>query len=207
MDLNKIKAKINNREIKHLDNESEYSVILPLIEADDEMFILFEKRAYNLKTQPGEISFPGGKIEDDETNLDAAIRETCEELNINNKDVNVIGKLDYIITPYNIIIYPFVAKLKINNICDINFNKDEVDDIFIAPLEFFIKDKPITKNIEIKTNIKKDFPFHLIPNGEDYKWRRGSYPVYFYTYKDKIIWGLTARIIKNFIDIINDNSL
>lgn len=207
MDLKKIKTKISNRKTKPLDNQSEYSVILPLIEVDNEIYILFETRSYNLKTQPGEISFPGGKIEDNETYLDAAIRETCEELNIGDKDVNVTGQLDYITTPYNIIIYPFVAKLKINNICDINFNKEEVDDVFIVPLEFFINNKPITQNIEIKTNIKKDFPFHLIPNGRDYKWRSGSYPVYFYTYKDKIIWGLTARITKNFIDIINDNSL
>ena len=55
----------------------------------------------------------------------------------------------------------------------------------------------------IKVQIPRSFPFELIPNGEAYNWRSGTYPVYFYSYNGRIIWGITARILKNLADRLN----
>lgn len=58
-------------------------------------FIFFLKKGLKLKNQPGEISFPGGGIERGENSRDAAIRETCEELLLNKRDLSIIGKGDF----------------------------------------------------------------------------------------------------------------
>ena len=84
-------------------NMKRASVLIPIVKKDDTHYILFQVRSKNLKTQPNEISFPGGKIEINECPLDAVIRETCEELGTNVKNVNIISELDLLITPGNMI--------------------------------------------------------------------------------------------------------
>ena len=81
MNLNYIQKKISNRKGRPLGIEKDFSVLLPLIKVKDELHILYEVRSKNLDTQPGEISFPGGMVENGETYKDAAVRETIEELN------------------------------------------------------------------------------------------------------------------------------
>jgi 8-oxo-dGTP pyrophosphatase MutT (NUDIX family) len=77
-----------------------------------------------LNTQPGEICFPGGGIEKNETPMKSSIRETCEELNIDESNIRVIGSTDYIITPFNLILYPFVGILENIDFKNINFSHD-----------------------------------------------------------------------------------
>ena len=60
------------------------AVILPLIEINNEIHLLFEVRSKKMKSQPGDICFPGGKIEENESPKSAALREASEELNLNN---------------------------------------------------------------------------------------------------------------------------
>ncbi|RKD29565.1 NUDIX hydrolase [Thermohalobacter berrensis] len=202
MDLKHIKNVISKRKNKPLGIKSDFAVLLPLIYDNGKLSILYEVRAKHLDTQPGEISFPGGGVEKGETFLEAAIRETVEELNIKKDNIEIIGKLDYLISPFNFSIHPFVGVLNEVDKKNIMYNKDEVDNIFTVPIDFFINNKPTLYNMTLKPNLTDDFPYHLIPNGKDYDWRVGKYPVYFYKYRDYIIWGITARITKNFIDII-----
>ena len=122
-------------------NMKRASVLIPIVKKDDTHYILFQVRSKNLKNQPNEISFPGGKIENNESPLDAVIRETCEELGTNVKNVNIISELDLLITPGNMIIHPFVGY--INNIDSLNINKDEVDHIFLVPVSYLLKHKPL----------------------------------------------------------------
>ena len=105
-------------------------------------------------------------------------------------------------TPFNISIYPFVGLLKDLKTNSIDFNSDEIEEIFTVPLSFFIENEPLKYYIHIEPRTDDDFPYHLIQNGKDYNWRKGKYPVYFYKYEDYIIWGITARITKNFIDLL-----
>ena len=176
------------------------SVIIPLIKINDIYYILFEVRSAKLNSYPNEVCFPGGKIDKGECAKSAAIRETCEELGLCNDELTVITALDLFISPVNMIIHPFLAMIKdINNI---KLNKEEVEDVFLVPLSFFLNTTPkfYTNTVEIKPG--SDFPYYLLPQKNSYKFKTGFYETLFYQYNDYIIWGITARILYNFIQII-----
>lgn len=176
-----------------------YSVFAPLIATEDGYQLLFEVRSDKLKSQPNEICFPGGRIEPNETKEAACIRETCEELKIASENIHVLGELDTIITPFNLVIYPFIGYLKEYNF---TYDSDEVKEIFTVPLQWFLSTKPSQYSIHVEVKPDSGFPFHMIQKGKNYPWMKGTYPVYFYEYENRIIWGITARMVKNICDII-----
>jgi len=180
------------------------AVMLLLIEEDEEVKLVFEVRAHNLRNQPGDICLPGGRVEKEETPKAAAAREAMEELSLNEDDIEYMGEMNYFISPYNSIIYPFVAKCKKK---DISCNKAEVDHVFKVPIKFFLENDPLLYELEIGPNLKEDFPFHLIRGGKDYKFGRGKILEYFYKFEDYIIWGTTALIVKNFIDTLKKTTI
>lgn len=202
MDFLGIKEKIENREVKALGIKHNYAVFLPILEIEEQLHILYEVRAFDMDIQPGEISFPGGEVEKGEIYKDAAVRETIEELGISRDKISIIGELDYIISPYNFILKPFAGVLSNIELKDLNLNKSEVNHVFTVPIRDLMDFKPSIYYANISPEPEEDFPYHMIPKGENYDWRRGRYPIYFYKYKDYIIWGMTAAITKNFIDII-----
>lgn len=175
------------------------AVLVPLVERDGQLCVLFEERAHHLKRQPGEICFPGGRIDpEDPDELTAAIRETCEELGLERGLVEPVGPLDYIVTSFQIV-HPFVGR--IDGFANIRPNPDEVASVFCVPLAFLRSTSPELHYVDLKMIPPEDFPFHLIPNGRNYKWRTGKVPEYFYFYEDRTIWGLTARILHHFLDV------
>ena len=185
-----IKEKFRHKKPRAIDVRNAYSVLIPLIKRDNEVHILFEKRALSLKNQPGEISFPGGGIERGENSRDAAIRETCEEL--------LINKGDFWVNPYSAIIYSYVGILNIE-FDAISPSKEEVESIFTIPLDFFKINKPKSYKTKINLIREDSFPYELIPNGRNYKWKRAEGEMDFYVYKDIVIWGFTAKMLRNFI--------
>lgn len=193
-----IKMKLSDRKPKMIGNIKKSAVMIFLTD-EDKPQILFEVRALTLRQQPGDVCLPGGKMEENESPKQAAIRESIEELNLHREDFKVLGQMDYVVTPYNYIIYPFVALLKNR---DIRENKGEVDHTFKVPLSFFENTIPQAHYIDVIQKPRENFPFHLIANGENYKFREGSIPEYFYIYENHVIWGYTALIIKSFIEII-----
>lgn len=197
--LNRIEKTFSNRNAGILGELKKNAVMILLSEEEGKVNIIFEVRALNLRHQPGDICLPGGKVEKDESPKTASIRETMEELNLNRDDISFIGNMDYVVTPYNFIIYPFVARVNRNEIFP---NKDEVDHIFKVPIEFFLENSPEAYEMSLMPNLSKEFPYHLIKSGKDYKFRIGKAPQYFYKYKNYVIWGFTALIIKSFIDIL-----
>ncbi|NLJ77910.1 MAG: CoA pyrophosphatase [Tissierellia bacterium] len=201
-DIERIQRCIANREPRVMDVIYRYSVLIPMIDVDGQWEIIYQVRSKNLNRQPGEISFPGGGVEDGETYEEAAIRETMEELNMDRGNIDIVGGLDYIVSYSNSIIHSFLGIIDGIDLEDIVPCKDEVDSIFTIPLDLLAEVKPKTYYIDIETSLDKDFPYDLIPNGREYNWQRGRYPVYFYVYEDRIIWGHTAKITKYFIDII-----
>jgi 8-oxo-dGTP pyrophosphatase MutT (NUDIX family) len=198
--MEEINKKFKNRIASSITKFRQSAVMILLVEEEGEVYILFEKRALNLRSQPGDISLPGGAIEEGETPREAAIRETEEELNISRKDIEFIGDMDYFISPYNTIIYPFVGELK--NGVNINPSKDEVDHVFKVPLKFFKENEPLCHDVELSPQFQDDYPFHLIHGGKDYKFIKRKYHQYFYLYEDYVIWGFTAQVIKRFLEII-----
>ena len=175
------------------------AVLLPLITVNDELHILFEKRSEHL-IQPGEICFPGGKIEKGESAATAAGRETSEELGIALDQIEILASLDVMVSPFNVIIYPFLGRIKETAI--INPNPDEVEEVFTVPFSFFLNNKPLLSSWSLTVTMPDDYPYELIPKGKDYPYRSAKYPQHFFIWEDKVIWGLTARILNHFIELI-----
>ena len=181
-------------------NMKRASVLIPLVKKDNSYFILFQLRSKTMKHQPGEICFPGGKIEDNELPLEACLRETYEEIGIKEDDINIISPLDIYVSHANLIIHPFLGLIKDMN--NLNINKSEVDHVFLVPLKYLLDYDVTCYTNDVKIIPSDDFPYHKIPHKENYKFAKGDYPVWFYEYKNYVIWGLTARILESFLEFI-----
>jgi coenzyme A diphosphatase NUDT7 len=183
------------------DHEKISAVMIPLIRKKDGYHILFEVRSNKLSHQPGEICFPGGRLEPGETTCEAAIRETKEELQLDDSNLKLYGPLDYYLSPSKIRIEPFLGELIHYNG---QFSSDEVASVFTVPLKFFRETVPDTYYNDVLIRPPKDFPFQDVPGGKSYPWAKGRYEVCFYRYEDHVIWGITAKLLLNNIQYIRD---
>lgn len=205
MNINLIKEHIKNK--KKYKSYDEFSVLIPLIYVDNEIHVLFEKRALTLNSQPGEICFPGGKKEDGETPSYSSLRETIEELQIPEHKIEILNNLGHFHTSFNYKINIFLGYIKDTKISDINYNKSEVDSIFTIPLKHLKNQNPLKYKLDIIMNFPDDFPYEKIINGKEYSFKRGSDSVYFYEFKDIVVWGITGKITKIFLDNIKELSI
>ena len=199
--IDNISNTFKDRKGEPIEKRKEAAVMILLIEENEELRILFEVRSSKLRSQPGDICLPGGKVEKQETPKDTAIRETCEELGITKEKLQLIGEMDYLITPYGLTLYSYVGQIELE---DLKINKDEVDHIFTVPLKYFMENKPFLYEMKIGPIDNKNFPFELINNNTDYKFKNEVLKEYFYKYKEYSIWGYTAAIIKRFVDLLRD---
>jgi len=199
MNLEQIENVLKGTMAKPIVDGINFAVLVPLIEINNELNLIFEVRSMSIKRQPGEISFPGGRIEDGETPLEAAVRETIEETGIKRDCIKIITELDYASHKEGAFVYSYLGYIKDTVYLDIKFSKDEVSELFYVPLSFFLENEPEKYYINYYPETEENFPFHMINQGTDYKWDKIKYPVYFYKYNDYIIWGLTAKITYNFI--------
>ncbi len=205
MDIEAVKKTFEGRRCKILGARNEFAVLAPLVDIGGELHLLYEVRSENLAKQPGEICFPGGKIEADESPKAAAVRETCEELLINKDDIKIIAPLDPIFPPSNFTLYTYIGQIEYDAVKEMKFSKDEVADVFTVPLSFILENKPEQLDYSLIPDIRSDFPYEKIGFPDGYKWRKGLVDVPVYTYNDRIIWGLTGRITKNIAEILNSS--
>ena len=176
-----------------------FSVMLPLVEMEDGLHVLFELRSPDLDAQPGEVCFPGGAMEAGETPLQASVRETMEELGIKREDIKIINKLDTLQSHANLSIYCYLG---IINTCQFNINKAEVAEIFTVPLSFFVENEPEIEWVDVVQIPPEDFPYEKVNSPKAYEWRSGKVDIPIYMYGEYPIWGLTARMMHNFIEIL-----
>ena len=174
------------------------SVCIALIEAGDDFDILFEVRSSQIPDQPGDVCLPGGAVEPGETFKEAAVRETCEELLISPEQIQIIGPSD-IMHVRSTLIYPFVGIL--SDYQD-TFSETEVAEVFRVPLKFFLETAPEKYLVEATARPADDFPFELIQGGRNYKWRIMKTEELFYQYEGHVIWGLTARMVNAFCQLL-----
>lgn len=177
-----------------------FAVMVCLVDIDGVTHVLFEKRAGSLRRQPGEICFPGGARDPEESSKENAVRETMEELLVSRDQIDVIAQMDTMYTLYDNKVSVYLCEIK-----DYKgtYNKSEVAEIFMVPLDYFLTNEPDEYKNTIEAHTPEDFPYDLIPGGREYHWFRGYQSVYFYNYApDKIIWGLTAYIMRSVSRII-----
>ncbi|MBO4861589.1 MAG: CoA pyrophosphatase [Firmicutes bacterium] len=174
------------------------AVIIPLIKEVDGIKVLFQVRSEAIDRQPGDICFPGGAIQDGEEPLETALREASEELLISPDQLDVICACDVFHNASGIV-YPFAAWL---SGYDGRFSEDEVAEVFSVPLDYFMQTDPVVCTSEMVRKPDQDFPYELIHGGRDYKWPRRVDKELFYLWEGRAVWGITARILKGFLDIL-----
>lgn len=194
------------REPKIIGEESykQFAVLIPILHTSKGNYILFEKRSAKLRRQPGEICFPGGKVEKDETFKECAIRETMEELLLERDQIKVHGPGDIYLSPFHLILHTFIGDL-------INYkdtlSTDEVEEVIKIPYDFFLNNQPKEYKSRLISEPPEDFPYEWIPNGENYPWAKGSQEILFYKYENHVIWGMTAQIVKSAVNLMKQYNL
>lgn len=159
------------------------AVLVALLEIDAEPAILLTQRAQHLRIHPGEIAFPGGKMDDEDEHLLAtAVREAEEEVALPSRLFHSVGMLDQRVTRSNLRVTPCVGYLlQQPQLCA---NPDEIAAVFTVPVSFFLKPK----------NLLWDF---VVYRGEP------RYVAY-YQYQHYRIWGMTAMVIVNLMNVLFD---
>jgi 8-oxo-dGTP pyrophosphatase MutT (NUDIX family) len=158
------------------------AVLLPLYEAETGPHFVLTKRTERVPTHKGQISFPGGGFQDEDGSLlTTALRETEEEIGLLRRDVDVVGVLDDTVTAASAhVVRPFVG--------------------FVPhPYPFRLDPFEIEQLIHL--------PLHplLAPNCfREEIWDRDGHPhsVFFHEHAGHTIWGLTARILKQFVEVV-----
>ena len=152
------------------------AVLVPIISRDDGLQVLLTKRTEHLKNHPGQISFPGGSVDD--TDLDAqhtALRETEEEVGLDPSHVEIIGELDQYIVGTGYLVSPVIGLIKPP--FKLTRQEDEVAEIFEVPLDFLIEPKNF-KRYAREFNGTVHHHFSL-------------------TWQSYFIWGATAGMLRN----------
>lgn len=180
-----------------------FSILVPVVEKDGKLYLLYEVRAKHMVRQPGEICFPGGELEGGESLETCALRETWEEIGIPAGKIRIVSQLDTIFTYSNFAMYCYLGIVDESALQTLQLNPDEVEEVFLVSLDELLENDPDVYWTKIVPQPPADFPYYEVTGGEPYNWRQGKAPVPVYKAMDgRRIWGLTARITKRFVDIV-----
>ncbi|MDE1173815.1 MAG: CoA pyrophosphatase [Parvibaculaceae bacterium] len=153
------------------------AVLVPIIERD-EPWVLLTRRSDSLGSHSGQVAFPGGKIEEGEDPVNAALREAEEEIGLDRSFVEVAGVLDIYETGTGFRILPVIGFVKPGFV--LLAAEAEVAEIFEVPLSFLMN----PANHEQHNAV----------------WRGERREYYAMPYEGHYIWGATAGMLKNFYD-------
>ena len=187
-----------------LEAKRNFAVLVPLVRGKDGYSLLYEVRARKMRRQPGEVCFPGGKMERDETPVMAALRETEEELGLKPGSVRVLGQLDFLAPRGNSILYPVLGLVEEEALERLTLNPAEVEETFRVPLDRLLTAQPEEYSYRLIPEMDEDFPYELLGISSDYHWQIGKESGPIYPWEGKIIWGMTARITRYFLELWRD---
>jgi len=158
------------------------SVLLLLFPEGEQLYICLTKRPQTMKHHPGQISFPGGKVEKDDLSAEmTALREAREEVGIDHHQIEILGKLsDLYVEVSKFSIQPFLAWADQKPEFLVDFG--EVEKLILFPVSDFVANEIISE-IELETVT-------------------GSLHVKYYPYDGEFIWGATAMILAELIEIL-----
>ena len=156
------------------------SVLIPLLEFEGEIYLMLTRRTAEMRSHPGQVSFPGGKQDsDDESSIHTALRETYEEIGLSEEKVYIIGMLDQILSLHYYLVTPYVGF--ITSDFEPVPNYDEIESVFKVPLAFFMKSE------NHWSEEKKTLKFPVL--------------IHHFEYEGYDIWGLTAKLILRLLEV------
>ncbi|OAN55267.1 coenzyme A pyrophosphatase [Paramagnetospirillum marisnigri] len=160
------------------------AVLVPLVARPEGMTVMLTRRTAHLAHHPGQISFPGGRLEDADKGdfTTCALRETEEEVGLAPHLVRILGRLDDYITGTGFVITPLVGVIEPG--FSLSPDSFEVAEVFEVPLAFVL-----------------DQANHQLQHREVKGRQR---PFWALTWDDKLIWGATAGILVNLSDVLAD---
>lgn len=164
----------------HTEGKTPAAVLVPVFEKDGEVHLLFTRRTDSVRDHKGEISFPGGRQDpEDASAVATALREAEEEVGIAPRDVRILGALDPITTITSYLVRPFVGEIS-------------------YPYAFRPNEHEIAEILEVPLAALLDPGAHRVEQG--WNWEGAPYPIHYYWWRDHVIWGATAKILKGLIE-------
>ena len=152
------------------------AVLVPIVERPDGHTVLLTRRADHLHDHPGQVSFPGGRLDDtDRGPVDAALRETAEEIGLGREHVELAGLLDGYETVTGYGVTPVVAFIRPGFV--LTLDAFEVAEAFEVPLAFFLDEASCRIDSGVRGGIRRRY--------------------YAFEYADHYIWGATAGMLVN----------
>jgi 8-oxo-dGTP pyrophosphatase MutT (NUDIX family) len=152
------------------------SVLVPIVQRQEELQVLFTRRTAHLKAHSGQISFPGGRAEPHDVSPEAtALREAQEEIGLEPQHVEILGKLSDYHTRTDFRVTPVVGLVAPH--FELRLDAHEVDEVFEVPLSFLLD------------------PAHHQRHWREFQGRRVTY--FAIPYRDYYIWGATAGMLVN----------
>ena len=197
-ELRRLQRRFAHREPGLLGATASYAVLCPLVERPDGLHLLFEVRAAGLR-QGGEVCFPGGKMEPGEDETTCALRETEEELAIPRSSVTVLGRPDFLCSQRGFLLRPVRGLVSPGGMACLRPSPAEVADIFTVPLDFFRRTPPQVYGYDLIPHVPEDFPYASVGITPAYPWGRGRMDVPVWHWEDRVIWGMTARIVRSLV--------
>lgn len=170
----------HQRRVIEVPDRRQAAVLIPLFERDDEPWVVLTKRTETVSTHKGQISFPGGGHDPEDADLwTTAVRETQEELGVKPESLQQLGALDdYPTFSTGFIVSPFVAAMD-------------------PPEEYHPSEAEIAEVIELPLRA-------LAEAGRMEVWEREGirYPMHIFDVGEHRVWGVTAFILRRFLDIV-----
>ena len=159
-------------------------VLIPVRQHETGLSVLLTQRSADLKHHAGQVSFPGGRMEESDADIEAtALRETCEEVGISEDEVAIIGYLETMPTVTGYAVTPVVGL--VDGGVDLTIDRTEVEFAFEVPLPFLL-----------------DPANHRLVDRE---WQGLSFSMVEFHFDGKRIWGATAQMLMRFIKLIKNN--
>ncbi|MBN8707543.1 MAG: CoA pyrophosphatase [Bacteroidetes bacterium] len=161
----------------------EAAVLLPLVEVDGHVHVLLTRRTLEVKTHKGQVAFPGGMRDVEDSSLEiTALRETQEEIEVLAGDVSILGHLNDRLTISDFLVRPFVGIIKSLPPEILNLKNHEIARVFTVPLEWLAN--PDHVRIEL--------------------WERQKFirNMHFWHFGEEIIWGMSAEVVAELIEVL-----
>ncbi len=156
------------------------AVLAPVQERPDGDHLILTLRSANLSSHSGQVAFPGGSVDpEDDGAVAAALRETEEEIGVDPGDVRILGQLDQVVAGYNFLVTPFVGLIPY----PYEFRPDprETAEVFSVPVAALLRQDALTLDVRLS---------------------RRSEPIYHFQYQEWDIWGATARMVKQLLELV-----